>query len=281
VFLLSPRLLTSAILGVDFFINTCTIIDFPERCALFKVDDKTTKQLFEVTIDAPATINGNVAAGCKVLQVTSIPHKTFDPPLIEAATDLEHREFDSETDVVPDKDGSTGCCYSYAKCTDVRVHFDEFDTTSRSLRVLNDAVAADFSQGMEKESSVPISSIVGDNEGHRDGELICEYDSENGGIIAHATPKTAVNCFRTTTGNTFLTVSTKIEAPADRVITSDKLRAKISEYDDLNEIQRDRLIAVLTKYQPHLTKRPGKCNGYEYHFNILGKSPEATSSRTI
>jgi len=213
--------------------------------------------------------------------VTTLPHKTFDPPLIEAATDLEHREFDSETDVVPDKDVSTGCCYSYAKCTNVRVHFDEFDTASRSLGVRNGAVAADFSQGMEKELSVPVSSIVGDNEGHGDGELICEYDSENAGIIAHATPKTAVNCLRTTTANAFHTVSTKHEAPDDRVITPDKLRVIIIDYDDLNEIQRDRLLAVLTKYQPHLTKRPGKCNGFEYHFSIVGILPKASSSRTI
>jgi len=229
------------------------IIDFPFRCALFKVDDKTTKHLFEVNIHAPAIINSNVAAGCsqgEVLQVTRIPHKTFDPPLIEASTDLEHRELDSETDVVLDKDGSTGCGYSYAKCTNVRVHFDEYDTASRSLGVRDDAVAADFSQGMEEESSVPNSSIVGDNEGHRGGELICEYDSKNAGIIAHAKPKTTVNCFRTTTGNTFHTVSTKIEAPDDRVITPDNLRAKISEYDYLNEIQRDQILAVLTKYQP-------------------------------
>ena len=50
MFLVS-QLLTSAILGADFSINTCAIIDFPERCALLKVD-KTTKQLFEVRVDA-------------------------------------------------------------------------------------------------------------------------------------------------------------------------------------------------------------------------------------
>jgi len=42
---------------------------------------------------------------------------------------------------------------------------------------------------------MPVSSIAEDNEGHGDSELICEYDSENAGIIARATPKTAVNCF--------------------------------------------------------------------------------------
>jgi hypothetical protein len=35
VFLVSPQLLTSAILGVDFCINTSTIINSPERCTLF------------------------------------------------------------------------------------------------------------------------------------------------------------------------------------------------------------------------------------------------------
>jgi hypothetical protein len=59
------------------------------------------------------------------------------------------------------------------------------------------------------------------------------------------------------------------------------LRAKISEYDDLSVKQRDKLLAVPTKYQSHLTKRPGKCTGFEYHFNIEGKSPKSASSRTI
>jgi hypothetical protein len=41
VFLFSPQLLTSAILGKDFFINTSAIINFPERCPLFEADDET------------------------------------------------------------------------------------------------------------------------------------------------------------------------------------------------------------------------------------------------
>jgi hypothetical protein len=35
------------------------------------------------------------------------------------------------------------------------------------------------------------------------------------------------------------------------------------------------------KYQSHLTKRPGKCNGFEYHFDIVGKLPKSASSKTI
>ena len=41
VFLVSPQLLTAAILGVDIFINIPAIIYFRQRCALFIVDDET------------------------------------------------------------------------------------------------------------------------------------------------------------------------------------------------------------------------------------------------
>ena len=94
---------------------------------------------------------------------------------------------------------------------------------------------------------MPVTAIAKSNEGHRDGESNCGYDSENAGIIAHATPNTAMNCFRTTTGNTFHTVNTKNETPDDRAITPEKLKAKISAYDDLNEIYRDQLLAVVMK----------------------------------
>jgi hypothetical protein len=38
------------------------------------------------------------------------------------------------------------------------------------------------------------------------------------------------------------------DTPGDRVITPNKLKAEISECDDLNENQRDQLLAVLIKY---------------------------------
>ena len=152
VFLVSPQLLTSAILGVDFSINTCAIIDFAERCALFKVY-KTTKQLLEVTIDASATVNDNAALGCTqggVFQVKTLPHKVLDPPRIETETGQEQREFVGETDVVLDNDGSMGCCDRQAKCTDVIVHCNENDTNPQSREFRDDVVAAHFSQGTER-----------------------------------------------------------------------------------------------------------------------------------
>jgi hypothetical protein len=62
-----------------------------------------------------------------------------------------------------DNEGSAGCRESSAKCSDVIVHRNEYDTGLWSLQVRDDDdVAADYSRGIEKESSVPVSSIAKD-----------------------------------------------------------------------------------------------------------------------
>ena len=52
---------------------------------------------------------------------------------------------------------------------------------------------------------MPLSSIVGGNDSHRDSELI----RENVDIIVHATRNTAVNCFRTATSDITHTISAR------------------------------------------------------------------------
>jgi hypothetical protein len=78
----------------------------------------------------------------------------------------------------------------------------------------------------------------------REGKLIRECDGENVDTIMLAIPNTAVNCFRTTISDTNHTISAMNDTPDDRVITPNKLKTKISEYNDLNGSQRDQLLAV-------------------------------------
>jgi hypothetical protein len=169
VFLVSSQLLTSAILGVDFFINNSVIINFPGRCALFKVDEDTTRQLFDVTEDDSATISGNSASGYTkgdVFHVTILPLKTASPP-IDFTTGEEHLAVVSQTSIVLNNEGTAGCCKSHDKCSDVTVRCNEYDTVSGRLHV-----AADYSRGIEREMSMPVSSIAKRTEGHRDGKSI-------------------------------------------------------------------------------------------------------------
>jgi hypothetical protein len=48
------------------------------------------------------------------------------------------------------------------------------------------------------------------------------------------------------------------------MISADQLRAKVCEGNRLSAEQQEDLYKLLTKYQQHLTKRPGKCTHFEY-----------------
>ena len=76
-------------LGIEIFDHVFLVSLQPDRCALFKIDDKTTKKLFDATIDASAAVNDNAALGCTQgveFQVKTLPHKALDPPRIETET---------------------------------------------------------------------------------------------------------------------------------------------------------------------------------------------------
>jgi hypothetical protein len=67
----------------------------------------------------------------------------------------------------------------------------------------------------------------------------------------------------------------------DRDIIAAQLRIKVSEKDALSPKQRVDLYELLLKYQPHFTKRPGRCNVFEYKFEIEGEIPASAISRPI
>ena len=121
-----------------------------------------TEQLFEVTNNTLATIGSNATvkyAEKDVLQVSTFPHEVPDSPPIEVTTDQEHRGVINGTKLVLDKEGNKGCHESQAKCSDVIVHCNEYDTGFGSLGVHGDSIAAGCSQGSEK-SGILVSSIA-------------------------------------------------------------------------------------------------------------------------
>ena len=76
----------------------------------------------------------------------------------------------------------------------------------------------------------------------------------------------AASCDRAdTNGSTQATISSS--NPSDsRDVTTEQLRAKINENANLSDFQKEQLYALLLRYKRHLTKRPGRCNQFEYKF---------------
>jgi hypothetical protein len=125
---MSPQLLTSTIVGVDFFINTFVIINSPERCALFKVDGKTMRQLFDVAEDDSATISCDLASGYMerdVYWVSILPIETSGSSPIDFTAGEEHCAVIGEASIVVANEGSTSCRKGHAECYNVITHCNE------------------------------------------------------------------------------------------------------------------------------------------------------------
>jgi hypothetical protein len=68
-----------------------------------------------------------------VFRMSILPFATSVLPPTDFTTGEEHPAVISEATIDLDKEGSTGCCESRAKCTDVSVHCNEYNTGSQSL----------------------------------------------------------------------------------------------------------------------------------------------------
>ena len=215
VFIISSQLLTSAILGVDFFINTCAIINFPERCALFNVDHEI-KQVFNATKETSAVISGNYAPGYTqgdVLRVSTSSYKVAKPLTIGDVTGQQHHGDISGTKLIWDQNGSRGWHERQARCPEGIIRCNEYDKSLRGMEARDGMAAADHSQRNERQARTCVPPTV----------------KKDADTIVPATPTTAVNCFGTTTSDKYLTINSGNHTANDRVITVSKLRAKVDE----------------------------------------------------
>jgi len=67
----------------------------------------------------------------------------------------------------------------------------------------------------------------------------------------------------------------------DRMITAEQLLGKVKETNNLSPEQQGELYKVLMNYQPHLTKRPGRCTVFEYEFIVEGGTPRLITFATL
>ena len=88
------------------------------------------------------------------------------------------------------------------------------------------------------------------------------------------------SCDRTeTNGTTQPTISSL--NPSDSRNITEQLRTKINENANLSDFQKEQLYGLLLRYKSHLTKRPGRCNQFEYKFEMTGDMPKSRNAQPI
>jgi hypothetical protein len=294
IILLSPQLLTDAILGLDFLVDHHAVINFAEWSITLKVNDECIKIGF-IGIKETTNKLGNKEESSTKNQIRSsglvqnFPRKllslTADPG--QHPTDPTVTTVNEEALVKNEKGGTSvseknkqqlvedeGNILIPQRVSD-RDEYVEFapryDETCRSLDGNN------------------LSTLVNDKEGHivdDCGATEHEINEECRKSKNVAANKRTLLCF-TTTGSKTDAVNTQQGLDTgqimtdDRMITAEQLRGKVSENNNLSPQQQEDVCNALIKYQQHLTKRPGKCTKFEYEFKIEGSIPTSANSRLL
>jgi len=81
--------------------------------------------------------------------------------------------------------------------------------------------------------------------------------------------------------NTVQNAEAQATNPCEKEVSSHLMLQNIKIEDSLSESQKEKLSNLLLKYEVHFTKNPGKCNCFEYRFQLQGRVPESRNSRPI
>jgi hypothetical protein len=75
--------------------------------------------------------------------------------------------------------------------------------------------------------------------------------------------------------NTVQNAKVQATNPDEREVSSQVVLRSINIEDSLSESQKEKLSTLLLRYQAHFTKKPGKCNCFEYRFQLRGGMPKS------
>ena len=89
------------------------------------------------------------------------------------------------------------------------------------------------------------------------------------------------SCERAETNDTAQATISNSDPSDSRDVTSEQLRAKIEVNNNLSDFQKEKLYALLLRYKNHLTKRPGRCNQFEYKFEMTRDMTKSRNARPI
>ena len=291
IVLLSPQLLTDAILGLDFLVDYKAVINFAERSITLKINGENTKIEFigikETTnaLEESSSENQFQSFGLVPSFPRKLPSLTADSgqyptePIVTGEGDTLVKNEERETSVSE---------------KNKEQHVEEQVDLIIPRRVWDRDENVEFASRHDDECrnfyNNKVNTLAQDKEGHiaddygaTGHEINKEYrkimNAANGRSLCFTTTRSETNAVDTQ--HTQQGLDTRQIMTDYRIITAEQLRGKVSENNNLSPQQQDDLYDLLIKYQQHLTKRPGRCTKFEYEFKIEGSMPTSANSRPI
>jgi hypothetical protein len=274
IFLISSGLMTEVLLGVDFCVENKVKISFPERCFTMEIDNHVSRQVFYQKTDKLASSVNKLGTGHLNNSDVRLTSVTFRSSVgAEELTDkkviqFQDKEGGREVSLVREPRGCSswyvqGCEGSYCciTCGNIKSSLMEYEQIRNSL---------------------PQTSNVDVLKGHN----LKTDDREPMGRETTQRNKPNNRCFAARsngirTNDTTQDGMQNLNLSDSRDVTQEQLRAKVNEGGNLSESQKEKLHSLLCEYKSQLTTRPGRCNKFEYKFQMTGEMPKSRSTRPI
>jgi hypothetical protein len=128
------------------------------------------------------------------------------------------------------------------------------------------------------ESLNKCNSIACSDEDH----IVCDGEGKCGvSILSVAVTDRVLGNERKEYYDTVGCVKAQAIKPDGSEVSPQVVFQNINIEDDLSESQKEKLSTILLKYQANFTKKPGKCNCFEYQFHLQGGVRKFRNSRPI
>jgi hypothetical protein len=267
IFLISPQLLTQTLLGVDFCGIKTVIINFPEQCFTMERDGKVSRHHFAYNNNVRSINTSNLGPADRSTK-TDIKSEQGAANLKTNRATADYPTYNlrkgavSEVDMIR-RSESEGNIKGYPFGEQANNDDDNcmmYDSKQVARCRLNACCSGE--------------GISNDREGERTGEeTLNNYDICTASRLGRYEERKVGDAEPATDAHSAIT--------DDRAITKDLICKVINELENLTSNQKQKLSAVLMKYQGNLTKKPGKCKNFEYTFQVQGQLPKSTYSRPL
>ena len=274
IILISPQLVTPLLLGMDFCMDNHVVIDFPKKTIVINADDEESatevdlvneRRNIDSSIDSPVTRTINL--GTAELPHTPQLYRIVNPSISDPPT-LQYNGILPEEDLCPNQmtvDGTTLCNTVYGLFS---WNAEDTNNEGKAKRAnnpneyknMNSAIAEGKFEHTDANiiRNVEVRSLTLENEGGigRDGTL---QGRSNVGITRS------------------YDVEGLGKGEKDSSLSVERLRID----EKLSCEENCKLLELIRKYQEHFITRPGRCNMFEYRFQMQGELPKSCNSRPI
>ena len=267
VVLLSPQLVTDVILGLDFLMDYVAIINFSEKSMSLSFRDESVKVQFFSRRETdevgqavglnPETDIGDSRVVSWMFPIIGVRAADFEELRRVGGNGTHYKEAEGRVKV---KDENIQPIKVKAGLVIPRQMYyeksEEF-TSRYAGRCLNNSSEV---RNLTKDSARQASDRYGMEEwvkgGNGQNQNIAEADTDV------CVMKTDLETANIDVRGLMQGIASKHLRQDDRDVTIEELLSKTRECSNLSNQQQTELYGLLVKYQPYLTKRPGRCNTF-------------------